>query len=70
VLKGEDNCFAVLADAIDGARRFEAEDMGHCLPTLADLDKSYLLGVAADRTALLDARRLLADSTLVVDADR
>jgi purine-binding chemotaxis protein CheW len=29
-----------------------------------------LLGVAPDRTALLDARRLLTDSTLVVDADR
>jgi len=37
---------------------------------LADLDKSYLLGVAPDRTALLDARRLLNDSTLVVNVDR
>lgn len=70
VLAGEDKVFAVLADAIDGTRRFAAQDMGHCLPTLLDLDKSYLLGVAADRTALLDARRLLTDSTLVVDGDR
>lgn len=70
VLKGEDNSFAVLADAIDGARRFAQTDLGHCLPALADLANTCLLGVAPDRTALLDARRLLADSTLVVDADR
>jgi purine-binding chemotaxis protein CheW len=67
VLRGEDNCFAVLAEAIDGTRHFAPEGMGHCLPMLADLDKSYLLGLAPDRTALLDARRLLADSTLVVN---
>jgi purine-binding chemotaxis protein CheW len=69
VLRGGDNRFAVLADAIDGARRFAPADMGHSLPMLADLDASYLLGVAPDRTALLDARRLLADSTLVVNVD-
>jgi purine-binding chemotaxis protein CheW len=70
VLRGEDKRFAVLADAVDGARRFAREGLGHCLPMLADLDKSYLLGVAPDRTALLDARRLLNDSTLVVNVDR
>jgi len=67
VLRGEGNCFAVLADAIDGTRHFALDGMGHCLPMLADLDESYLLGVAPDRTALLDARRLLTDTTLVVD---
>jgi purine-binding chemotaxis protein CheW len=67
VLRGEDNCFAVLAEAIDGARHFAPGGMGHCLPMLADLDQSYLLGVAPDRTALLDARRLLTDTTLVVN---
>lgn len=70
VLEGEDNCFAVLADSIDGARRFAPEDMGHCLPALNELANACLLAVAPDRTALLDARRLLADPTLVVDADR
>ena len=70
VLRGEDKRFAVLVEAVDGARRFAREGLGHCLPMLADVDKSYLLGVAPDRTALLDARRLLNDSTLVVNADR
>jgi purine-binding chemotaxis protein CheW len=67
VLRGEDNCFAVLAEAIDGALHFANGGMGHCLPMLADLAQSYLLGVAPDRTALLDARRLLTDTTLVVN---
>ena len=40
LLRGEDNCFAVLADAIDGTRRFAPEGLGHCLPMLADLDQS------------------------------
>jgi purine-binding chemotaxis protein CheW len=70
VLDGEDRSFAVLADAIIGVQRFPHDALGHCLPALAELDQSYLLGVAPDRTALLDARRLLTDSTLVVDADR
>ncbi|MGJ7916994.1 chemotaxis protein CheW [Massilia sp. LXY-6] len=70
VLRGEDQRFAVLAEAVDGACRFARDGLGHCLPMLADLDKSYLLGVAPDRTALLDARRLLTDSTLVVNVDR
>lgn len=69
LLRGENNCFAVLAEAIEGTRRFPREGMGHCLPMLADLDRSYLLGIAPDRTALLDARRLLTDSTLVVNVD-
>jgi purine-binding chemotaxis protein CheW len=69
VLRGEDNRFAVLADAIDGTRRFARDHLGHDLPMLADPSASYLLGVAPDRTALLDARRLLADSALIVNAD-
>lgn len=70
VLDGEGTSFAVLADAIIGVQHFPDGGLGHCLPALAELDQSYLLGVAPDRTALLDARRLLTDSTLVVDADR
>lgn len=70
LLRSEDRCFAVLADGIDGVRRFPREGLGHCLAALAELDQSYLLGVARDRTALLDAHRLLNDSTLVVDGDR
>jgi len=69
LLRNEDRCFAVLADAIGGVQRFPRDGLGHCLAALAELDQSYLLGVARDRTALLDAHRLLNDSTLVADSD-
>lgn len=69
VLRGEDNRFAVLADAIDGTRRFPHEHLGHDQPLLADPDAGWLLGVAPDRTALLDARRLLADAAPAVNTD-
>jgi purine-binding chemotaxis protein CheW len=69
VLRGEDNRFAALADAIDGTRRFPHDHLGHDQPLLADPDAGWLLGVAPDRTALLDARRLLADAALFVNTD-
>jgi purine-binding chemotaxis protein CheW len=69
VLRGEDSRFAVLADAIDGTRRFPPDHLGRDLPLLAGADAGYLLGVAPDRTALLDARRLLADSRSIVNPD-
>jgi purine-binding chemotaxis protein CheW len=68
VLRGEDNMFAVLADAIDGTRRFPAAHLGHQLPQ-PEPHAGWLLGVAPDRTALLDARRLLADAALIVNTD-
>jgi purine-binding chemotaxis protein CheW len=70
VLHGEGSRFALLADALAGVHRLPQACLGHSLPSLAQLDSSYLRGVAPDRTALLDARRLLTDPTLVVHADR
>ena len=69
ILRGADNRFAVLADAIDGTRRFAHDHLGHDLPLPADTHAGWLLGVAPDRTALLDARRLLADTALLVNPD-
>jgi purine-binding chemotaxis protein CheW len=70
VLRGEGREFAVLAEGIAGVRSYAGAALEHRLPALAELDSSYLRGVAPDRTAVLDARRLLTDSTLVVHADR
>jgi purine-binding chemotaxis protein CheW len=67
VLRGEDNQFAVLADAIDGARRLAPDELTHDLPLPSG--SGFVLGVAPDRTALLDARRLLLDTTLIVNTD-
>jgi purine-binding chemotaxis protein CheW len=69
ILRGEDNRFAVLADAIDGTRRFSHDHLGHDLPLAAESHGGWLLGVAPDRTALLDARRLLADAASIVNTN-
>jgi purine-binding chemotaxis protein CheW len=69
ILRGEDNRFAVLADAIDGTRRFPHDHLGHDLPLAAASNGGWLLGVAPDRTALLDARRLLADAASIVNTN-
>jgi purine-binding chemotaxis protein CheW len=68
VLQGEAMEFALLADAIAGVQRYSRAALASSLPGLDQLRPSYLLGVAPDRTAILDAAQLLTDSTLVVHA--
>lgn len=70
VLRGEGRELALLAEGIGGVRAYPRAALGHRLPALAQLDSSYLLGVGPGHTALLDARRLLTDTTLVVHGDR
>jgi purine-binding chemotaxis protein CheW len=70
VLQGEAMEFALLAEAIVGVQRYPQASLERCLPGLGERRTSYLLGVAPDRTAILDAEQLLADSTLVVHADQ
>lgn len=68
VLKGETLEFGVLAEEIIGIERYPAEALECALPTLADKQKTYLRGVSADRTAILDVQQLLSDPRLAVDA--
>lgn len=67
VLRGESMEFALLADAIVGVARYARAALAGALPGLGALRAGYLLGVAPDRTAVLDAGRMLADRSLVVD---
>lgn len=67
VLRGESMEFALLADAIVGVGRYARAALADTLPGLGALRAGYLLGVAPDRTAVLDAGRMLADRSLVVD---
>lgn len=68
LLRGEQMEFGVLADEIVGIERHAAHTLVPTLPTLAAVDQTYLVGITPDRTAILDARRLLDDAALVVDA--
>lgn len=66
VLQGESMEFALQVDAIAGVQHYPRAALAAGLPGLGALRAGYLLGVAPDRTAVLDARRMLADTTLVV----
>jgi purine-binding chemotaxis protein CheW len=68
LLRGEHMEFGVLADEIVGIERHPEHTLEPTLPTLAGVDQTYLVGITPGRTAILDARRLLDDGALVVDA--
>ena len=66
VLQGEAMEFALQADAIAGVQHFARTALSDSLPGLGALRAGYLLGVAPDRTAVLDGRRMLSDRTLAI----
>ena len=66
VLEGETMQFGLLADAVGAVLRYPRPALAPDLPGLAATRAGYLLGVAPDRTAILDAGRMLGDPGLVV----
>ncbi len=67
VLQSETMEFGILAEEILGVERYPLQTLERSLPTLSNIEKTYLTGVAPDRTAILDADRLLSDAQLVVE---
>jgi purine-binding chemotaxis protein CheW len=59
--------FGVLADAVPGARLVPRGALQAAIPTFTGIRQAYLLGVAPDGLAVLDAARLLRDEQLVVN---
>ena len=66
VLESGSMMFGILADVILGARRIPLADIQPALPTLTGIREKYLKGITAERTAVLDAGKLLADDGIVV----
>lgn len=67
VLESANMVFGVLADAIIGVRSIPVAEIQPSLPTLTGIREKYLKGVVTpDRTILLDAEKLLADETIIV----
>jgi len=62
--------FAVRADEVVGMRHISTTALQTSLPTLTGARQKYLRGVTAERVAVLDAQRLLADDALVVREER
>lgn len=69
ILHAPDMEFALLADEIAGVSRIASADLQATLPTLSGVRAEYLKGITADRLAVLDADRMLADPGLMVHDD-
>jgi purine-binding chemotaxis protein CheW len=67
VLEGGEMEFGVLADSVPGARTLRRDALQSAIPTFTGIRQAYLLGVATDGLAVLDAQRLLRDETLMVN---
>jgi purine-binding chemotaxis protein CheW len=58
--------FGILADAIAGVHRIAASDLQPSLPTLTGIREDYLKGVTPGCIVVLDAAKLLADESIIV----
>ncbi len=61
--------FGILADELLGTRSIPLSEVQPPLPTLTGIREEYLKGVTRERTAILDAKRLLGDKNIVVYED-
>lgn len=66
VLQDGEMEFGLLADAVAGVVRYPRAGLSPGAGGGPATRRDYLLGVAPDRTAILDGRRLLSDASLVV----
>ena len=66
IIRSDTLQFGILADTVVGTRRVPLDELQSSLSTFAGVRRDYLRGVTGDRTVILDARRLLADRSLVV----
>ena len=65
---GDTEC-GILADSIAGVRIVPCRTLQPPLPTLTGLRAEAVRGVTADRLAILDAARLLADKRLLINEE-
>ena len=66
VIRNDRMEFGILADAVLGARSIPRDAIQTVLPTVTGIGAEYLMGVAGDRTVVLDAGRILDDEKIVV----
>ncbi|BCR03127.1 hypothetical protein DESUT3_01960 [Desulfuromonas versatilis] len=59
--------FGILADVIVGVRKIPAGELQPPLPTLTGIRLEYLKGIAGGNLVVLDAAKLLADRSVVVN---
>lgn len=59
----------ILADAILGVKLISPNDIQPSLPTLTGIREQYLKGITNDQVVILDAKKILTDSKIVVHED-
>jgi purine-binding chemotaxis protein CheW len=69
IVQTADMELGILADDVIGNRSIPVSALQPGLPTLTGIRAEYLKGVTADRLAVLDAGKLVADKKLVVDEE-
>lgn len=67
VLRGEGMEFGILCECVVGTISIRIDDLQPSLPTLKGPRAEFLKGVTADRTVVLDGRKLLASKRIVVN---
>lgn len=67
VLSSGNMAFGILTDAITGVRKVALAGLHPPPPTFTGLRREYLQGITPDRTAILDAGKILADPKIVVN---
>ena len=58
--------FGILADVICGVRTFPLAELQPSLPTLTGIREEYLKGVTKERLVVLDGKKLLNDTKIVI----
>jgi purine-binding chemotaxis protein CheW len=61
--------FGILADAVPGARLISLDELQPPPRTFTGVREEYLRGITVERLAVLDARKLLSDSKLVIQEE-
>lgn len=69
VLRLNEMELGIAADAVAGARSIPLDRVHAGLPTLTGIRETYLRGVAGEDLVILDAAKLLADKSLVVNEE-
>lgn len=66
IVHADDMETGILADMIMGFSKIPVSEIQPPLPTLTDIRAEYLIGVARERTAILDMKKMLSDKRIIV----
>lgn len=67
ILRNDQMEFGILADVVHGTQTIALDDIRAIPPTVSGIGEEYLKGVTKERLIVLDAARLLADKSIVVN---